>query len=110
MTTAMTTSKTTDEVRIRKLIDDREKAVRAGDVSGSMANIVPDIVSFDVVNPLQRIGSGLGMRRNQVQELKWTNWGMLEMILLHANSPSIHASQLHELRISYSLAMEVVCE
>src|SRR5688572_1121988 len=58
MTTAMTTSKTTDEVRIRKLIDDREKAVRAGDVSGSMANIVPDIVSFDVVNPLQRIGSG----------------------------------------------------
>jgi uncharacterized protein (TIGR02246 family) len=55
MTTA--TSKASDEGQIRKLIDDREKAVRARDVHGSIANIAPDVVWFDVVNPLQHIGS-----------------------------------------------------
>ncbi|MEK6282956.1 MAG: nuclear transport factor 2 family protein [Acidobacteriota bacterium] len=61
----MTISKTTDEDQIRQLIEDREKAVRARDVNGSMANIVPDIVSFDVVNPLQRIGSGALKKRGE---------------------------------------------
>ncbi len=57
MITATAISKTSDEAEIRKLIDDREKAVRARDVDGSIANIAPDIVSFDVVNPLHHIGS-----------------------------------------------------
>jgi uncharacterized protein (TIGR02246 family) len=51
------TRKTSDEAEIRKLINDREKAVRARDVDGSIANIAPDIVLFDVVNPLHHIGS-----------------------------------------------------
>ena len=55
MTTA--TSQATDEAQIRALIDDREKAVRVRDINGSMANISPDIVWFDVVNPLQHNGS-----------------------------------------------------
>ena len=55
MTTA--SSKATDEAQIRKLIDDRVKAVRARDIDGAMSNISPDIVSFDVVNPLQHVGS-----------------------------------------------------
>jgi uncharacterized protein (TIGR02246 family) len=57
MITATAISKTSDEAQIRKLIDDREKAVRARDVDGSIANIAPDIVWFDVVNPLQQLGS-----------------------------------------------------
>ena len=57
MITATAISKTSDEAQIRKLIDDREKAVRARDVEGSIANIAPDIVWFDVVNPLQHFGS-----------------------------------------------------
>ena len=57
MTTGAANSKTTDEAQIRKLIDNRENAVRARDVDGSIANIASDIVSFDVVNPLQHIGS-----------------------------------------------------
>ena len=57
MIRATAVSKTSDEAQIRKLIDDREKAVRARDVNGSVANIAPDIVWFDVVNPLQHIGS-----------------------------------------------------
>jgi uncharacterized protein (TIGR02246 family) len=51
------TRKTSDEAEIRKLINDREKAVRARDLDGSIANIAPDIVLFDVVNPLHQIGS-----------------------------------------------------
>jgi ketosteroid isomerase-like protein len=57
MITTTAISKTSDEAEIRKLIDDREKAVRARDVDGSIANIAPDIVWFDVVNPLHHIGS-----------------------------------------------------
>ncbi len=57
MITATAISKTSDEAQIRKLIDDREKAVRARDVDGSVANIAPEIVCFDVVNPLQHFGS-----------------------------------------------------
>lgn len=57
MTTATATSRTTDEAEIRKLIDDRERAVRARNADGAVANTAKDIVSFDVVNPLQRVGS-----------------------------------------------------
>lgn len=55
--TATAISKTSDEAQIRKLIDDRGKAVRARDVDGSIANIAKEIVWFDVVNPLQHFGS-----------------------------------------------------
>jgi uncharacterized protein (TIGR02246 family) len=46
-----------DEAQIRALIDDRVKAVRARDVNASTSSLVPDVLSFDVVNPLQNIGS-----------------------------------------------------
>jgi ketosteroid isomerase-like protein len=65
MTTAAANIKTTDEAQIRKLIDDREKAVRARDIKGSIANIAPDIVWFDVVNPLQHVGSDALRKRAQ---------------------------------------------
>jgi len=55
MTTA--NSKSADEARIRSLIDDRVKAVRAKDIDAALSNISPDILSFDVVNPLQYVGS-----------------------------------------------------
>lgn len=55
MTTA--NSKATDEAQIRALINDRVKAVRRRDINASMFNLAPDILSFDVVNPLQYIGS-----------------------------------------------------
>jgi uncharacterized protein (TIGR02246 family) len=61
MTTA--TTRALDEAQIRKLMDDRIKAVRARDVSASMANLAPDILSFDVVNPLQNIGSEASRKR-----------------------------------------------
>jgi uncharacterized protein (TIGR02246 family) len=61
MTTA--NSGAVDEAQIRELIDDRVKAVRAKDANGAISSIAPDILSFDVVNPLQRIGSDASKKR-----------------------------------------------
>jgi len=61
MTTA--TSKATDAAQIRALIDDRAKAVRAKDVNAAISSIAPDVLSFDVVNPLQQIGSDASRKR-----------------------------------------------
>src|ERR1700682_1069178 len=57
------TDKASEEARIRRLIYDRVKAVRAKDVEAAMANVSPDIVSFDVVNPLLSSGSDSSRRR-----------------------------------------------
>lgn len=53
---ATESNKASDEAQIRKLMDDQAKAVRAKDIGGSMSNYAPDILSFDVVNTLQKIG------------------------------------------------------
>lgn len=56
-------SKALDEAQIRKLMDVRVQAVRTRDVNASMSNLAPDILSFDVVNPLQYIGSDASRKR-----------------------------------------------
>lgn len=61
MTTA--NSRTVAETQIRELIDDRVKAVQTKDVNASISSLVPDILSFDVVNPLQYIGSNASRKR-----------------------------------------------
>ena len=53
----------TNETQIRALIDDRTKAVRAKDVVRATSGIAPDILTFDVVNPLQNIGSDASRKR-----------------------------------------------
>ena len=45
------------EVQIRALLDEQIAAVRAKDVSGLLAGYAPDVVVFDLVNPLQYRGS-----------------------------------------------------
>lgn len=44
------------EDQIRALINDRVKAVRAKDINGAMSRSAPDILAFDVINPLQYAG------------------------------------------------------
>src|SRR5690242_598591 len=63
MTTA--NSKASDEAQIRALIEVRVKAVYAKDVNGAMEAIAPDILLFDVVNPLQSRGSDAERKRMQ---------------------------------------------
>jgi uncharacterized protein (TIGR02246 family) len=57
------TGKALEEAQIRNVIDDRLKAVRNKDVNASMSSLAPDILSFDVVNPLQHIGSDASRKR-----------------------------------------------
>jgi ketosteroid isomerase-like protein len=61
MTTA--DSEASDEAQIRALIEDRVEAVRAGDVNRAISSIAPDILTFDVVNPLQSVGSEATRKR-----------------------------------------------
>jgi ketosteroid isomerase-like protein len=50
-------SNTAEESQIRVLIEDRVKAARAKDAVALVANHAPEVVTFDVVNPLQNIGA-----------------------------------------------------
>jgi hypothetical protein len=49
--------KTSPEAEIRALIDDQAKAIRAKDIDGSVFGYAPDVLLFDVINPLQSTGS-----------------------------------------------------
>ena len=49
-------SKSMDDAQIRELMEEHAKAVRTKDVNGAMAAYAPNILSFDVVNPLQKTG------------------------------------------------------
>lgn len=50
-------SRTTSESEIRTLIEQRVNAVDHKDVSALLSHHLPDILSFDVVNPLQYAGA-----------------------------------------------------
>jgi uncharacterized protein (TIGR02246 family) len=54
--TATDNNPAADEDQIRALIDVRVKAVRAKDINGAMSSSASDILSFDVINPLQFVG------------------------------------------------------
>lgn len=61
----MTTERSmaSNEAQIRALIEDRTKAVQAKDSAGATSRNAPDILAFDVVNPLQCIGSDTSRER-----------------------------------------------
>jgi ketosteroid isomerase-like protein len=50
-------NKTNNEAQIRELIDRFAKAFRARDVNGVMSVFAPEIVSFDILPPLQAVGA-----------------------------------------------------
>jgi ketosteroid isomerase-like protein len=50
-------SKATHKAHIRELIEERVKAVRDKDINALLSNHAPDILSFDVLNPLQYTGA-----------------------------------------------------
>jgi uncharacterized protein (TIGR02246 family) len=60
----MVTQHAADEADIRQLIDRLVEAVRTMDLDGVKPIYAPDIVSFDIVPPLQHVGA----------EAKWKNW------------------------------------
>ena len=46
-----------DEAQIRTIINERVRAVRDKDIKALLSNHALDILSFDVINPLQYIGA-----------------------------------------------------
>ena len=56
-------SRTSAEAEIRALVDDQAKAIRARDVDGSLSRYAPDVLLFDVVGPLRRIGADAARKR-----------------------------------------------
>jgi len=60
----MATQHSADETDIRQRIDKLVQAIRAMDLEGVKPIYAPDIVSFDIVPPLQHAGA----------EAKWKNW------------------------------------
>ena len=51
------------EAEIRAIIEARAGAVCASDVDAMMANVVDDVVIFDVVDPLRRVGKAASRDR-----------------------------------------------
>jgi uncharacterized protein (TIGR02246 family) len=47
---------TGEEAKIRQLIDGFQRAIRAKDLGGVLSVYAPDIVSFDLVPPMQHVG------------------------------------------------------
>jgi len=45
-----------DAAELRRLIDDRVRAIRAKDADATLAHYVPDVRSFDVIDPLRYAG------------------------------------------------------
>ncbi|MEH1816263.1 MAG: nuclear transport factor 2 family protein [Nostoc sp.] len=62
-------SKPNDEVQIRTIIEERVKAVGNKDINALLSNHAPDILSFDIINPLQYIGADTVQERAQ----KWVS-------------------------------------
>jgi len=60
----MATQYAVDEADIRQRIDRLVEAIRAMDLEGVKSIYAPDIVSFDIVPPLQHVGA----------EAQWKNW------------------------------------
>jgi uncharacterized protein (TIGR02246 family) len=54
--TTMTTDAASNEVQIRRLVNDWARAVRARDMDGVLAHHAKDMVMFDVPSPLQSKG------------------------------------------------------
>src|SRR5262249_48308740 len=61
----MATQHAIDEADIRQRVDALVEAIRAMDLKGVMSIYAPDIVSFDIVPPLQHVGAE-GKRKNWV--------------------------------------------
>lgn len=62
----MKTDRVASEAQIRSLIEDRVKAIRNKDIDALVRNFSPDVVSFDVVNPL--LSTGIESIRNRLEQ------------------------------------------
>jgi uncharacterized protein (TIGR02246 family) len=55
--------RTTADAEIRALIEQQAEAIRAKDIDGCLSSYAPDVLLFDVVNPLLSRGSEAARKR-----------------------------------------------
>ena len=60
---AVEENKTNEEAEIKRVIKDGVEAIRAKDLDGIMSMYAPELVSFDVVPPLQYVGTDAYRKR-----------------------------------------------
>ena len=63
-------SRAADEARISEIIEERVRVIRAKDVDALMSAHAPDVVMFDVLDPLRYAGSE-AVRERAGQWLSW---------------------------------------
>jgi ketosteroid isomerase-like protein len=68
-------SQTNDEARLRALVEERVRAVRAKDIDALMSHHAPDVLMFDALNPLQYVGAD-AVRERAVQWFSWYQGGI----------------------------------
>lgn len=84
-----------DEAQIRALIDNRVKATQGKDIEGSIANYAKDVISFDVVDPLQYSGT-----EEMAKRLK--EWFAAFKGLIKIEIQDLHITVANEVAFSYS--------
>lgn len=63
-------SRAADEARLRELVEERVRAIRAKDVDALMSHHAPDVLMFDALDPLRYVGSE-AVRERAGQWLSW---------------------------------------
>jgi ketosteroid isomerase-like protein len=87
---------TPEEAEIRRRIDTLADAVRRADLDALMAIYAPDMVTFDIVPPLQKLGAA-GKRKN------WTDVFATYQRPLNYETRDLTISVAHDLAFAHSL-------
>jgi len=89
-------SRAKNEAAIRELIDRFAKAFRAKDVSGVMSVFAPEIVSFDILPPLQAVGAETFVKH-------WQEFFESHQGPMHVEFPDVHITAGDDVAFSHCL-------
>jgi uncharacterized protein (TIGR02246 family) len=89
-------NKTKNEAAIRELIDRFAKAFRDKDVKGCMSVFAPEIVSFDILPPLQAVGAESFVKH-------WHEFFESYQGPIHAEFPDVKIAAGDDVAFSYCL-------
>jgi uncharacterized protein (TIGR02246 family) len=85
-----------NEAAIRDLIDRFTKAFRAKDVNGVMSVFAQEIVSFDILPPLQAVGAETFVKH-------WQEFFESYQTPIHVEFPDVSITACHDVAFSYCL-------
>jgi uncharacterized protein (TIGR02246 family) len=86
--------KTNDEAAIRELIDGFANAFRAKDVNGVMSPFAKEIVSFDIIPPLQTVGAERFVTH-------WQDFFEAHVGPIHVEFPDVRIATSDDIAYSY---------